>query len=284
MFKRYYDLAKPGIVYGNIITTLAAFFFASRWHIDLLLLLMTVFGLALVIASACVFNNYIDRTIDGKMVRTKNRALVVGTISTRAALIYAALLGIDGFFLLIFEVNILTACIAGVGFFFYVVLYSYAKRAGHWGTLVGSVSGAVPILVGYTAFTDRVDATGLLLFLILVVWQMPHFYAIALNRLADYRAAKIPVLPIEKGLKITKMNIVIYICLFLLSVASLAIVAHTGYVFLIVVGATGIWWLIYGIRGFTSIHDTKWARQVFFLSLITLLIFSIMLSISPFLP
>ncbi len=284
MFKRFYDLAKPGIVYGNIITTLAAFLFASRWHIDPLLLVMTVMGLALVIASACVFNNYIDRVIDGKMERTRGRALVVGSISNRAALVYATCLGIIGFCLMIFEVNVLAACIAGVGFIFYVILYSYTKRAGHWGTLVGSVSGAVPILVGYTAFTDRVDATGLLLFLILVVWQMPHFYAIALNRLADYRAAKIPVLPIEKGLKITKMNIVIYIVLFLLSVASLAIVAHTGYVFLLVVGAASIWWLIYGFRGFTVVDDSKWARQVFFLSLITLLIFSIMLSISPFLP
>jgi protoheme IX farnesyltransferase len=284
MFKRYYDLAKPGIVYGNIVTTLAAFLFASRWHIAPLLLAMTIIGLGLVIASACVFNNYIDRVIDGKMERTKNRALVIGTISSRAALMYAAILGAIGFLLLIFEVNILSACVAGVGFFFYVFLYSYAKRAGHLGALVGSVSGAVPILVGYTAVTDRIDATGVLLFLILVMWQMPHFYAIAMNRLADYRAAEIPVLPIEKGTRITKINIVIYIVLFILSICSLALIAHTSYIFLVVVGAASIWWLVKGVRGFTTTDDKKWAKNVFLFSLVTLLVFSFMLSLSSFLP
>lgn len=283
MFKRYYDLAKPSMVYGNIITTLAAFLFASRWHVNPILLVMTIVGLALVIASACVFNNYIDRKIDAKMERTKGRALVVGTISNRAALRYATVLGVIGFSLLIFEVNFLSASVAGIGFFFYVFLYSYAKRAAHWGTLVGSVSGAVPILVGYTAVTDRIDATGTVLFLVLVVWQMPHFYAIAMNRLTDYRAADIPVLPIEKGARVTKITIVVYIVLFLLAVGALGIVAHTGYVFLLVVGCTGLWWLAKGARGFTAADDKKWAKNAFLFSLITLLIFSVMLSISPLL-
>lgn len=284
MFKRYYDLAKPGIVYGNIITTLAAFLFASQWHVNLFLLVATIFGLALVIAAACVFNNYIDREIDANMERTKGRALVVGTISNRSALLYASVLGVIGFSLLIFEVNMLSAYVAGIGFIFYVFFYSYAKRAGHWGTLVGSVSGAVPILVGYTAVTNMVDGTGMILFLILVVWQMPHFYAIAMNRVSDYRAADIPVLPIEKGALITKVNIVIYIVLFLLAICSLAIVSSTGYTFLFVVGATSLWWLVKGIQGFTAINDKKWAKKVFLFSLVTLLVFSLMLSISPLLP
>jgi len=218
------------------------------------------------------------------MERTKDRAFVVGSVSTRAALALATLLGVDGFFLLIFGANVIAACIAGVGFIFYVIFYSYAKRAGHWGTLVGSVSGAVPILVGYTAVTDRIDATGAILFLILVVWQMPHFYAIAMNRLSDYRVADIPVLPIEKGTRITKINIVIYIVLFLLAICSLAVVAHTGYVFVIVVLAASIWWLIMAVRGFSAVDDKKWAKKVFLFSLVTLLVFSLMLSLAPLLP
>src|ERR1700744_5755345 len=98
-FKDFYKLAKPGIIYGNILTTVAAFLFASRWHFNpgsLWLCLATVIGLAGIIGSACVFNNYMDREIDSKMSRTKERALVTGAISIRAALIYGSILGIIG--------------------------------------------------------------------------------------------------------------------------------------------------------------------------------------------
>src|ERR1700677_2937261 len=94
--KAYYELAKPGIVYGNAFTTLAAFLFASRWHFSLSLLSGTLFGIALVVGSACVFNNYLDRAIDLKMSRTKERALVTGAIGTLGALLYGSVLGFLG--------------------------------------------------------------------------------------------------------------------------------------------------------------------------------------------
>src|ERR1700690_3354562 len=111
MLKKYYQLAKPGIVYGNVFTTIAAFLFASRWHFTLLLFAATVIGIALVIASACVFNNYRDRDIDRKMIRTKDRALVSGAISVKSALAYGAVLGCCGAVLLLVCVNILTAAV-----------------------------------------------------------------------------------------------------------------------------------------------------------------------------
>src|SRR5579872_2970145 len=180
----YYKLTKPGIVYGNVFTTIAAFLFAIRWRFEsfqsIELFLATVFGISFVIGSACVFNNYLDRDIDKRMERTQKRALVTGAISTRSALMYGTILGLVGFILLGVFVNVLTALIALVGFIFYVILYGIAKRGSHWGAVVGSVSGAVPIVVGYTAVTNQLDLTALILFLVLVFWQMPHFYAIAI--------------------------------------------------------------------------------------------------------
>ncbi|HVM73754.1 MAG TPA: heme o synthase [Candidatus Paceibacterota bacterium] len=284
MFKRYYELTKPGIVYGNIMTTVAAFLFASQWHIDPLLQLSTVVGLALVIASACVLNNVIDRHIDAKMERTKHRALVVGTIDRHSAISFAILLGIFGFFILFMRTNVLTTIIAVIGCVFYLVFYSYAKRAGHWGTLVGSVSGAVPIVVGYTAVTNRFDLISLLLFFILACWQMPHFYAIAIRRSSDYRTAHIPVLPLVKGNKTTNVHIVVYIMLFLIATASFAVIAQAGYIFLIIMLAVGIRWLMIAIEGFSARDDQKWARSLFLFSLVVLLVFSITLALSPLLP
>src|SRR4051812_10470857 len=105
MIRAYYNLAKPGIIYGNIITTLAGFFLASQAHVNLILLIATVAGISLVMASGCVVNNFIDRNIDRQMSRTQNRALVTGAISVKNALIYSAILGLLGFFILYFHTN-----------------------------------------------------------------------------------------------------------------------------------------------------------------------------------
>ncbi len=284
MIKEYYTLAKPGIIYGNIFTTVASFLFAAEWHFSLALLgvmLATVFGIGLVIASGCVFNNYIDRHIDAKMERTRNRALVTGTISIRNALIYGAVLGTTGFMLLLLYVNLLSAAVAAVGFIFYVVFYSIAKRWSHWGAVVGSVSGAVPIVVGYAAVTNQVDLGALLLFLVLVVWQMPHFYAIALYRLEEYKAAGIPVLPAEKGSLVTKRHIVVYIAAFVLVVASFGIFGRASFISLSVILVLSVAWFWFALKGFTAIEEAKWAKKTFLFSLIVLVTFCLTISLAP---
>ena len=284
-FKAYYKLAKPGIVYGNVITTIAAFLFAYRWHFvglhSLWLFLATVVGISLVIGSGCVFNNYLDHDIDKKMARTKERALVTGTISNRNALIYADVLGIIGFALLLMFVNILTAVIALFGFIMYVVVYGIAKRGSEWGAVVGSFSGAVPIVVGYTAVTNHLDGAALILFLILVFWQMPHFYAIAMYRLDEYKAAGIPVLPAQKGMKVAKVHILWYVVAYLIAVTALTAFGYTSYVYLIFVLLFGVRWLMLAVQGFSTDDDAKWARKIFFYSLVTLLAFCVTLALAP---
>ncbi len=283
MIKSYYYLTKPGIIYSNVLTAVGGFFLAAKGSFNILLFLTMTFGLAFVIASACVFNNYIDREIDSKMARTKKRALVRKIIPARYALIYATILGVIGFSLLLFYTNILTAFIAFIGFFFYVVIYSIGKRGSVYGTIIGSVSGAVPPVVGYCSVTNHIDLAAFLLFLILVLWQMPHFYAIAIFRKEDYAAASIPVLPVKKGVLHAKVQMFLYVIAFIIAASLLTVFRYTGFVYLVVMVTLGLMWLGMAIRGFRINDDKKWARKMFFFSLVIILIFSVLLSLTAFL-
>ncbi len=270
MLAQYYRLVKPGIVYGNVLTTVAAFLYASRWHIPLPLFIGTLSGIAFVIASACVFNNWLDIDIDRKMERTRNRALAAGIIPVRHAIIFAAILGLLGLLLLSTFANLLTAGIALSGSLIYIILYGYAKRRSHWGTVVGSSAGAMPIVVGYTAVMNRLDAAAFILFLTLVFWQMPHFYAIAFYRVHDYQAAGIPTLPARKTARVSKIYILSYIIAYLAAASSLAVFSYAGYLYLIPILLTGLIWLCLGVRGFAVSDDTRWARKLFLASLVAL--------------
>lgn len=279
--KVYYTLAKPGIIYGNALTAVAGFFFAAQGNV--VTFLEMLFGISLVMASACVCNNYLDRDIDALMKRTQQRPSVKGTISLGNGLLYALILGVIGFGLLL-ATNPLTAFIGFIGFFVYVWVYGYAKRVSVHGTLVGSIAGAVPPVVGYTAVTNRFDIGAFILFLILVLWQMPHSYAISIFRKEDYAAANIPVLAVAKGERRTKWEIVIYSALFLGSVVSLTVFGYSGYTFAVVVGLLSLWWLWHAMRGFSANSTKVWARLFFRYSLFVMIGLSLMLSLDSLLP
>ncbi|HKR81911.1 MAG TPA: heme o synthase [Candidatus Saccharimonadales bacterium] len=279
MLEVYYRLTKPGIIYGNALTATAGFLFAAKWHVHFWLLLATITGMCLVIAAACVFNNCIDRDIDKSMARTKKRALVTGAVSLRNALMFGVVLLAAGFTTLVLFTNKLVLLIGIGAFLDYVVLYGWSKRRSVWGTVVGSISGAAPVAAGYIAVTDRIDMAAALLFLILVLWQMPHFYAIAMYRLEDYKAAQIPVLPAVRGLHATKVQILCYIAGFMAAVAALTLFGYAGYSFLVAMGALGAAWLWKGVRGFRAANDTAWGRSMFLFSLIIVLALSVALSV-----
>jgi len=253
---------------GNALTAAAGFALASKGFFDFWLFLATLEGLALVIASACVFNNYIDRELDGKMERTKNRALVRGLISPQRAIIFAIVLGLLGTLILALFTNLLTVVVALFGVFVYVVLYSFSKYRTIYGTLIGSIAGAIPPVVGYSAASGHFDAAALILFIMIAMWQMPHFFAIAIYRLKDYTGASIPLFPIKKGLLTTKIHMVLYITLFIAASVMLTILGYTGYAYLIVVVLLGITWLVLCIKGFKCKNDQRWARQMFIFSLV----------------
>ena len=284
MIKTYYELTKPGLVWGNLITTLAGFLFASRFSPSPSLLLTTLAGTALVIASACVFNNIFDRDADKKMARTRSRALASGTISVSNAVRFGAVLSFGGFALLFFMAGLLPGLVALFAFVVYVRFYTPLKYYSSWAVFVGALAGACPIVIGYTAALGSFDVVAFLLFAILVLWQMPHFYAIALYRRADYLAAGIPVLSITKGNRTTYRHIIVYIFLYLIAAASLYLFGEVGITYLIVVLVMGCVWLGSAFVGSRRPEDPHLARRMFFISIAVMVSFAITLSFAPILP
>ena len=283
LMKDYFSITKPGIIGGNAITVVAGFLLASGGDVDWWLLLATLVGLSLVVAGGCVINNYIDRDIDGMMERTKDRALVIGTITPRIALIYGKVLAIFGLGVLAFYTNLLTTAMAVLGLFVYVVVYSlWLKRTSTHGTIVGSISGAMPPVVGYLAVSGSIDLGAVILFFILALWQMPHSFAIAIYRLEDYTKAGIPVLPVKRGIAITKIHMLIYTALFVMATFALAVFGYTGYEYLLVMVILGLGWLGLSASGFYSTNIKFWSRNMFVYSIAILVVFSIMIAIEGF--
>lgn len=283
MLWKYYTITKPGIVRGNLITATAGFFLAAQGKTDWPLLAAMLAGLALIVASACVFNNYLDRDIDAKMARTKKRALVTGDISPKAALIYASALEVAGAFILARFTTDWALYAALAGFLLYVLAYSPSKRATAWATVIGSLPGAMPPVVGYSAVTGRLNSAALLLFLTLVFWQMPHFYAIAIFRMKEYAAARIPVLPIKIGIAATKVQILVFIMLFIMAASGLTLLGHAGHLYLAAIVLAGGLWLWRGISNFRSADDVKWARNMFTTSLIVISVWSLFMVLDAWL-
>ncbi|MGO2353847.1 protoheme IX farnesyltransferase [Marinomonas sp. M1K-6] len=281
MFKRYLQVTKPGIIMGNLISVAGGFFLASRGEIDWILMLATVIGLSLVVASGCAINNYVDRDIDAKMQRTRNRVTVNGEMSGKAAFFHGVVLGVIGFALLAYFTNWVAVAFAAFGYVVYVGLYTmYFKRNSVYGTFVGSLSGAVPPVVGYCAAAGQFDAGAAILLTMFCIWQMPHSYAIAIFRYKDYEAAGIPVLPVSQGIAKAKRHIVLHIAAFAVVAALLPLTGYVGIGFMVVALATSLWWLAMALRGYRlGIDVNKWARQVFFFSIITVTALSVTMAL-----
>lgn len=273
--KIYYRLTKPGIIYGNILSILAGYFLAFSGNLNLILLFAVICGASLVMASGCVINNYIDRNIDAVMARTKNRGVPQGLVSKHAVITFGTILGIAGVVILYLFVNLLTTLLGVFAWLSYVVFYGVSKRRSIHGTLVGAVPGAMPPLAGYCAVTNQLDLGALILFLILVFWQMPHFYAIAIRRIEEYSAASIPAWPIKKGVESTKNQMVGYGLLFVLSVSALTLFNYTGYIYLAIMLLVSLWWLRIIVKRSALEGDKVWAKQVFLSSLVILPVFTV---------
>lgn len=266
----YYLITKPKIILGNLVTVAAGFLLASHGHFYLGLFTATLAGIAFIMAAACVFNNYIDRNLDKEMERTKQRAIASGLISEQSALFFGTALGFLGIAILFFFTNMLTAVVATIGFFVYVVPYSMWKRHTIYGTAIGSIAGAVPPVVGYCAVSNRFDLGALVFFVMMILWQMPHFFAIALYHFEDYRKAKIPVVPIVKGAERAKIHMTIYIVGFVIATMLLTFFNYTGYVYLVVATGMSLLWLWICLKGFQSRDDKKWGQTMFRVSLIAI--------------
>lgn len=283
--KQYYELTKPRVTYGNVLTVVAGFLFASNGAIDWWLFFWTTLGMTLVIASACALNNYLDRDIDAKMERTKSRPSVKGSISSRNMVIFASVLGLLGLAMLALYTNMLVVIVAIIGYIDYVVFYGMlSKRMSVHGTLVGSISGAAPILAGYVAVSGAFDIGAALVFLIIFLWQMPEFYSIAVYRRDEYKAASVPVSSVTRGIKKTKVQIFFYTLAFVITTLLLTLFGYTGITYTLIMGGLGLYWLSLGFKGLTAKNSDAWARKMFRYALIILLVFSFLISVEAYLP
>ena len=278
--KNYLLVAKPGIVFGNLISAAAGFLLASKGRLDGVTLPATLLGISLVVASGGVFNNCVDRNLDRKMDRTRHRALARGLISLKIAVSYATLLGLAGLALLWAATNLLSVVIVLAGLVIYVGLYSlYLKRHSVYAALIGSLAGAAPPLAGYCAVTGRFDLGAVILLAIFSLWQMPHCYAIAVFRFDDYTAAAIPVLPVKQGTAAAQKHIIGYILAFMAATLMLTVGGYTGYRTLAVATGLGLSWLYLAWWGYKAADERLWAKKLFIFSILAIFILSVMMSI-----
>lgn len=278
-FNDYFRVTKPGIVLGNLVSVVGGLFLASGGILDLPLVVSTVLGVGLVIASSCVLNNCIDRNLDRKMVRTRGRVMAERRIPLVIACLYAAALGLAGIVLLAVMTNPLCVGVVLTGQVIYVGVYTlFLKPRSPYSTLIGSLAGAAPPLAGYCAIRNRLDLGALLLAAIFSIWQVPHFYALAIDRLQDYTAASIPVMPVRQGTTTAKKRIIAYILVFTLALPLPTVAGYTGDRYLALSLMVGLVWLSAACWGYGNSEDGAWARRVFVLSLFSITVVSAMLA------
>ena len=266
--KEYYRLTKPGIVYGNVMHAFAAALFAlalSHNFVWAQIIWMLV-GLGLIVASACVINCIMDRRLDAKMDRTKKRPLPLKHISVRSAIIYSIILLLLGAGVLFYMVNVMSLVCALIGHVTYTAVYGYAKRRSWTGTMVGTVPGAMPILVGYAAVTPELSVTAWLLWVVILFWQLPHFYALALYRKDDYAKSGLPMLSVVKSRKVVVQHITWTAILYGLSTVLLLDISPLPWLSTALLALAALAW-VYVILFSKEQGTDPWARKVFGTSL-----------------
>ncbi|HEY6560832.1 MAG TPA: heme o synthase [Polyangiaceae bacterium] len=224
-------------------------------------------GVLLVVGAANAFNMYLERDTDAAMQRTRLRPLPAGRLSPETALWFAAALALVGLSGVLLFVNGVAALLSALALASYVLVYTPLKRVTPWALHVGAVPGAIPPLIGWASVTGTLDAGALSLFLILFVWQLPHFLAIAIFRQSEYEKAGLRVLPAVKGLRATKREIALYSPL-LLAVSLLPIWTNgAGAAYASVAALCGVLFAALGFYGLRADAGTSWARRLFFASM-----------------
>lgn len=285
-WRDFVEVSKTGIVYSNLITTftgiwLALHFSGMSFFGNLSTVIWTLLGTAFIIAGGCALNNFIDRDIDPIMERTKERASATGRLSGKQILGYGLIMSVLGTIFLLMTGSYAAAVYGLLGLFVYVVVYTlWLKRTHSLNTIVGGISGALPPLIGWAAVDPNLSLTAWELFLVMFLWQPPHFLALAMKRVEEYREAGIPMLPVVAGFKFTKKQINVYLVALVLSSLFLY---SLGTVYIIVSATIGIGWIVLGFLSPKFKDDVTWARAMFVYSLNYLtILFVLMIAVTLF--
>lgn len=272
----YILLTKPGIVMLVLITALTGMYLAKKGFPDPWLIFWSLLGTGLASAGSAVLNQFFDRDIDAIMSRTKGRPIPSGSINPLNALIFGVILLAGSFYIMVVFVNPVATFFTAIASFFYVVVYTLAlKRKSPLATEIGGVSGALPPVIGYTSVTGQFGMEPLILFLIMFIWQPPHFWVLAVKYADDYKKANIPTLPVVKGIFQTKVRTLLYTAaLFPVSLLP-TLYGVAGKIYFFTAFTLSLIYLVLTLRFFFS-KDSK-GMFLFFYSIVYLaLLFSVM--------
>ena len=248
-WRDYYELTKPRVVMLIVFTAIVGMFLAVPGWPDPAALLFGTIGIGLASSSAAVFNHVLDRRIDILMMRTMGRPLPQGKLTERSALTFASVLGVISMIVLWFLVNPLTAVLTFLSLIGYAVVYTvFLKRATPQNIVIGGAAGAAPPVLGWTAVTNEITSSALLLFLIIFVWTPPHFWALAIARKEDYEKVGIPMLPVTHGEEYTRLNILLYTILLVVISIIPYLTGMSGLIYLAAALVLGAIFLRHAIR------------------------------------
>lgn len=221
----------------------------------------------LLVGSANALNMYLERDGDRLMARTRQRPLPAGRMREGPVFAGGLFFGALSVLGLIYFGNILTGVIGAFGLISYVWIYTPMKRQSPWAMQVGAIPGAIPPLIGWTAATGQLGIEGIVLFLIVFFWQIPHFIAISIYRQADYDRAGIKIWPTEHGMDAAKNQALLY-TFFLTPVSMLLVpIGVASYAYLVAAAALGVWFFFTCMRGFEPESGQRWARHFFLVSI-----------------
>lgn len=266
------------MVYGNMLPAIAGYAIASHGIIEPIKMIGSLAGLLLVMGSSCIINNIRDSHMDRMMQRTSRRATATGAAPYNQALMVALVLVMIGLISLYSSAHWIAVLCVLLGWILYAGVYTSLKPRSVYATLVGSVPGAIPPVVGYTAVYGRVDIVTIMLFIMLITWQMVHFYAIAIRCRHDYQKAKIPVYSIVYGIPATVQAMRIYGLLYSTCAILLAGILSLSSVWLvlIVIVHLGLLYVLFG----SSSRSSEWAKRTFVISITGLTLWCVVTTVA----
>lgn len=265
------DLAKPRIT-SMVVFTTGIGLWAAPGPVSSARAVLTLLGTAMLVASANVFNSWIEREADGRMVRTRARPLPAGRVDPWTAFALAIALGIFAVPILAIGVSPLVALLGTAAHALYVLVYTPLKRVTPWALEIGAVPGAIPPLMGWAAATGNLSAPGWALFGILFFWQLPHFLSIALYLEEDYRRAGFRVLSVARGQDVARRRLVAHTAGLLLAGAVPFALGMTGPAYVAVAAVLGLTFVAIACRGAIARLGAAWARRAMLWSLVHLVV------------
>ena len=213
-WKDYVEITKPTVVALMILTSVVGMLMAAPSMVPLNILFLGNLGIALCAGSAATLNHLVDRTVDRVMSRTMYRPIAQRRVGNFEAIAFSGILGIAGFWILLTQINAITAWLTLASLLGYALVYTvFLKRATPQNIVIGGLAGATPPLLGWTAVTGQIDSDSLLLVLIIFAWTPPHFWALAIHRKDEYAAVDIPMLPVTHGTVLTRLHVFLYVIL-----------------------------------------------------------------------